>query len=1066
MVYIFKDRLIRVEWTIYKGISPVKEDFSRSNVKVFLLGNREKYLLQARADKGTLYVDIPSGLEEGTYSIEAIWVKNMDHVFDTRSVCRSKKEDLFSITEFEDEATNIGEGVVVLKVKTSTATYGYDGLSSYELAVLRGDWNGTEGEWLKHERYVSVLDSRGDSEVDTMSQKTITDELETQDNAIEDIRKDTEKLGDRVEEAEEKVNNMGDVVDEIKSHAPVSARPAGFKPDIDLTPEITVDRAWRDHEGNVIRDTYITRRGLRNEIIDITNQQVTDLKPGSVDPDDLSEATKQLIGNKSITNLPDEEDITVTDNQTLKLKDKEYAPKDYSGMGRVYLRKHYVDGVNTLTQHMMRKPNTIYIIQYDYCLAGQTIEVPENCVLDFQGGSLRNGVLAGKGSSILAEPSKVIFKDINIEGDWLVPDIYDKWFFLEETYQFVSNDIINSILKLSNDNCFNTIHFVSGRTYWFENTYKGKANIGDDVRPLYQKLISDEYSFLRIFEGITSNSHIVLSSHIKMIPQNQGVYFVFSIIDKSNVIISGNGSICGDAHDHIYSDPFVSDSSYYGELGHLLLIASCENVIIRDITLSDAFGDCVYIGPHIIELATDKQGSMNDPSKRVVIDNVKIQYARRNGITVSGHDVSILNCCFMGCGVEEIQGTAPKCGIDFESDHIKYGDEYVCKNVIMSNCKFEGNAYDISSTNATSKDARDYAVCIYDCLFTAPLRLNTTFWLKFSNCNIDYISNVGNSINYYTASQYLLFDNCNFRELHPYLVWAGFSEGNKFVNCHSPEDSEGTIKFLGTLKPNNAYKISISRYQFSEIELTAFANGNQLSINTTKYTRGNIHNNAIRDINISYNKDSTPYESAYKNSPIFSNIIVDNKRNTYDIYLSMGANILETPLSSNVNIAVYYVVKSKYSILKEGESTGPGIGYPPISGGEYTKPLNINVEEVPYESIKDIVSFPRYDIFKTMMSKDLPLSLDSYRSGEYFFLLDNKFPVFWDSYTKTFRTSDGYVFRNRRVNYENLEALKEILTSDDSGITFWLFSHETKVTWDGTKFINMDGTLTDKAVIV
>ncbi len=40
---------------------------------------------------------------------------------------------------------------------------------------------------------------------------------------------------------------------------------------------------------------------------------------------------------------------------------------------------------NVLTQHMMSKSNTIYIIQYDYCLAGQTIEVPENCVLDFQG---------------------------------------------------------------------------------------------------------------------------------------------------------------------------------------------------------------------------------------------------------------------------------------------------------------------------------------------------------------------------------------------------------------------------------------------------------------------------------------------------------------------------------------------------------------------------------------------------------------------------------------------------------------------------------------------------------
>ena len=438
MVYIFKDRLIRVEWTIYKGISPVKEDFSRSNVKVFLLGNREKYLLQARADKGTLYVDIPSGLEEGTYSIEAIWVKNMDHVFDTRSVCRSKKEDLFSITEFEDEATNIGEGVVVLKVKTSTATYGYDGLSSYELAVLRGDWNGTEGEWLKHERYVSVLDSRGDSEVDTMSQKAITDELEAQDNAIEDIREDTEKLDNRVEKAEDKVNNMGDVVDEIKSHAPVSARPAGFKPDIDLTPEITVDRAWRDHEGNVIRDTYITRRGLRNEIIDITNQQVTDLKPGSVDPDDLSEATKQLIGNKSITNLPDEEDITVSENQTLKLKDKEYAPKDYSGMGRVYLRKHYVNGVNTLTQHMMRKPNTIYIIQYDYCLAGQTIEVPENCVLKFQGGSLRNGIIVANKTMFINHN----LIDVRLSGVYSIddlpmfeyPDFYNNEFYIDRDY--------------------------------------------------------------------------------------------------------------------------------------------------------------------------------------------------------------------------------------------------------------------------------------------------------------------------------------------------------------------------------------------------------------------------------------------------------------------------------------------------------------------------------------------------------------------------------------------------------------------------------------------------------
>lgn len=479
MVYIFKDRIIRIEWTVLKGISNAREDFSRALLKLFLIGRRERYLVEVESfDNGTVKATIPQGLEEGSYSVELIYVKNWDSLrrgdmephrhpvdckFNDRCLMRTRKDDLFSITEFESEATNIGEGVVVLKVKTSTATYGYDGLSSYELAVLRGDWNGTEGEWLKHERYVSVLDSRGDSEVDTMSQKAITDELEAQDNAIEDIRKDTEKLGDRVEEAEEKVNNMGDVVDEIKSHAPVSARPAGFKPDIDLTPEITVDRAWRDHEGNVIRDTYITRRGLRNEIIDITNQQVRDLKPGSVDPDDLSEATKQLIGNKSITNLPDEEDITVTDNRTLKLKDKEYAPKDYSGMGRVYLRKHYVNGVNTLTQHMMRKPNTIYIIQYDYCLAGQTIEVPENCVLDFQGGSLRNGHLILK-NNYVRNAYESFKSTLNMIGSVKNSEISTEWFEMPEEDCFSQ---FKNIVGLSN-NSFVPIVFKKGE-YIFKN---------------------------------------------------------------------------------------------------------------------------------------------------------------------------------------------------------------------------------------------------------------------------------------------------------------------------------------------------------------------------------------------------------------------------------------------------------------------------------------------------------------------------------------------------------------------------------------------------------------------
>lgn len=120
------------------------------------------------------------------------------------------------------------------------------------------------------------------------------------------------------------------------------------------------------------------------------------LKEG-VTPDMLSESVKQLLAEAgaTITNLPDEEDITTTGGTvpTLKFKDKEYLPEMASGLGRVILRKNFVGRKNILTQEMISKPNTIYIIQYDFDLNGAEITIPEGCTLDFQGGSLANGIV-------------------------------------------------------------------------------------------------------------------------------------------------------------------------------------------------------------------------------------------------------------------------------------------------------------------------------------------------------------------------------------------------------------------------------------------------------------------------------------------------------------------------------------------------------------------------------------------------------------------------------------------------------------------------------------------------
>lgn len=163
----------------------------------------------------------------------------------------------------------------------------------------------------------------------------------------------------------------------------------------------------------------------------------------------------QPKGNYS-TSFADEEDITVDENNLLKFKDKEYSPKDYSGMGRKVLRKHYVNGVNTLTQHMINKPNTIYVIQYDYCLADQTIEIPENCVLQFDGGSLSNGTIIGATTYILAKLQQIFNKNIILDGVWSNQKAYPEWYGAKRNSD--STIALNCII---NNTKFNVIHLQS-----------------------------------------------------------------------------------------------------------------------------------------------------------------------------------------------------------------------------------------------------------------------------------------------------------------------------------------------------------------------------------------------------------------------------------------------------------------------------------------------------------------------------------------------------------------------------------------------------------------------------
>ena len=156
----------------------------------------------------------------------------------------------------------------------------------------------------------------------------------------------------------------------------------------------------------------------------------------------------------------DEEDLTEVDN-VIKFKDKAYDPESFSGLGRIYLRKNMVDGVNTLTQEMINTANTIYVIQYDFTL-GEDITVPEGCILEFEGGSISgNKTVTGDNTGIQAGLVKIFNANVTLAGTWNVTEAYPEWFGAKGDGVTDDSFAINALLEKTDFN----VRLLANKTY-------------------------------------------------------------------------------------------------------------------------------------------------------------------------------------------------------------------------------------------------------------------------------------------------------------------------------------------------------------------------------------------------------------------------------------------------------------------------------------------------------------------------------------------------------------------------------------------------------------------------
>jgi len=163
---------------------------------------------------------------------------------------------------------------------------------------------------------------------------------------------------------------------------------------------------------------------------------------------------------------------------------------------------------------------------------------------------------------------------------------------------------------------------------------------------------------------LKSNVSMILAQNaiLKASSSEEDYYDIILILNATNVQVIG-GKIIGDRYIH---------AGTTGEWGSGLSILGSTNVRIADISISDCWGDGIYIGS-----SWDGTPNYKSYSDNIVIENFNISNNRRQGICV----ISAKNLTIRNGEVSNSNGTRPEAGINLEPNN---SNEFL-QNILIEN---------------------------------------------------------------------------------------------------------------------------------------------------------------------------------------------------------------------------------------------------------------------------------------------------------------------------------------------------------------------------------------------
>ena len=153
------------------------------------------------------------------------------------------------------------------------------------------------------------------------------------------------------------------------------------------------------------------------------------------------------------------------------------------------------------------------------------------------------------------------------------------------------------------------------------------------------------------------------SAELRVIPNGASRYWVVKVHNANNVEIVG-GKMIGDRARH---------KGNRGEWGYGINISGSDHVLVRNVHLSEFWGDGMWIGAL-------GRNSRLDRSNYVTVNNVTSSHNRRQGLSIGPvQHLYIVNSTF-----KDTKGTLPEAGIDFEPQEQGPVDNVRLQNNVIS----------------------------------------------------------------------------------------------------------------------------------------------------------------------------------------------------------------------------------------------------------------------------------------------------------------------------------------------------------------------------------------------